>query len=234
MLRILSFAILLLAMPGITSAATVEEASSEIRAAWEKHSSMKATLRIEAAPPIGDARIVMGGDGTVQALRVDGVEKYKSQARLSIQGPMTASMQIESVYDGTTLHVSNDTLGRRGSRTAEPGVYRGAVPPGGGLLMDALAAETNLEIMPEEEVDGIPAYVFEGRAKRGEDKPGPVARLRAYIAKETGALLKLELYETDAVLTVLITQRDFEWDIELDAALFAPAPSEDSLAPLQN
>ena len=230
----LLFALAVCALGAMSAPAVAEdfdEAAAQIRSAWEQRQSVSATLRIEAAPPIGSTRVVMGGDGTVQALRVDGVEKYKTQAKYSFGQPMTASMQVECVFDGKSLQVTNDALGRRGSRTVEPDLYRGAVPPGGGLLLDARAADMTLERLTDSDLGGTAVFVIEGKAK---DKSSPVSRLQAWIAKDTGALLKLELYESDAVLTVRLLLSEVEWDLELDPALFELSTTADTLAPAQN
>jgi outer membrane lipoprotein-sorting protein len=209
----------------------IDAATAQITEAWEKHGSMSAALTVEAGPPTGVVRIGMRGEGTVQALRGDDGEKYKSIVRINFSEPMNATMQVEALFDGESIQLTNDSLGRRESRKAEPGVYQGAVPPGGALLVDALKKDADLRLGTDSQLDGVDAFVIEGRAKKSDAAPAAVARLRAYVAKETGALLKLELYESDAVLTAVITQKDFEWDVALDPAAFTPGDNSLSLLP---
>jgi len=198
-------------------AVSVDEASAQVKTAWEAHKSMRAVLRVEAAPPTGSGRLLSFGDGTMVMQRGSDGERFKGAAKIGFAQPMTATMQLESVYDGKALKVRTDSLGRKSTREAEAGVLQGVVPPGGALLLEALAHDAVLERVEEGRLESVDAYIFEGRAKTGEGSSPQVARLRAFVAKETGALLKLELYETDAVMTAHILLRDFEWDVELKA-----------------
>ena len=199
-------------------AATVEEASTQIAEAWNQHDSMKATLKVQGGPPTGSNRVVLNAEGTAQALKVEGTDRYKQNLRITFAGGNTASMQVETVFDGEKLHISNESLGRKQSREGEPGLWSGAVPPGGQPLLDALTAAGDLEVLPDETVNETEAFVLAGRAK---DKEASIARFRAHVAKDTGALLKLDLYESDTVLTATIQQSEFEWGVEFDAAAFS-------------
>lgn len=209
---------------------TLDEASEQIRTAWESHKSMRAKLRVEAGAPTGSNRVVTFGDGSVLMLRTDAGEIYKSAARMEFAPPMNATMQVETVFDGKSLQLSNDSMGRRSTREATAGVLKGSVPPGGALLLDALSHDAELRRVEDGRFADTEAFVLEGTGKSEGAVPA-VSLLRVYIAKETGALLKLELYETDSVMTAQIIQRDFEWDVELDPATLALTSSIPTGAP---
>ncbi len=198
-------------------ALSVDEVSAQVKAAWESHKSMRAVLRVEAAVPTGSGRVVSFGDGTIVMQRGAEGERYKGAAKIGFVPPMSATMQLESVYDGKSLKMRNDALGRKSTRDVGSGVLQGVVPPGGALLLEALSHDAVLDRVEEGRLESVDAYIFEGRANSGEGGSPQVSRLRAFIAKETGALLKLELYETDTVMTAHILLRDFEWDVELEA-----------------
>jgi hypothetical protein len=200
----------------------LDEASDQIRTAWDSHKSMRAVMRVEAGTPTGSSRIITFGEGPMLMLRAEGVERYKSALRMEFANPMNATMQVETVFDGKTIQVTNDSLGRRTTREATQGVLKGSVPPGGAALLDALAKDAKLSRAEDGVSDGVEAFVLDGQPEKTEGASAAVARLRAYIAKETGALLKLELYETDSVLTAKIMQRDFEWDVELEPTALEP------------
>jgi hypothetical protein len=205
----------------------MEEARAQVKAAWETHKSLRCKVLIDAGPLVGETRVGMYGEGTAQALRAEDGERYKSTVKMSFPPPASDTrMQVETVFDGKNLHISNEALGRRLTRDAKPGLFRGAIPPGGPLLLEALEAELDIERLPDVMLNNVSHFAFEGRARKGDGAVGPVVKARVLIAKSTGALVKLELFESNEVMTVRVEQSDFAWDVELDPAIFEPAKGD--------
>src|SRR5690606_6532844 len=134
--------------------------------------------------------------------------------------PMKAGMAHEAVYTGEALYVFNETLGKEYGLKAESAIARGVVPPGGGLLLDALSEAAELSVREDREIAGRKAYVLAGAARAAGDVPPMFERLMAYVDQETGALLALELYERAQVKTVNIVLSEFDFSPSIDPASF--------------
>ena len=205
---------------GVAGAATLEEADAAIRAAWKKEDLFSAVLRVDAMPATGSRRLVLRGEGNVYFQRTDGVEKYRNVLRLQFPEPMKAGMAHEAVFNGETLFVFNESLGSERGLQPENALERGIVPPGGGLLLDALGSAADLTALEDQEFEGRTAYVIAGTTKSGGEGAPMFARLVAYIDQESGALLQLDLFERAQVKTATITLAEFDFNPSIDPASF--------------
>lgn len=211
---------------GTAGAATLEEADAAIRGAWNKEDLFSAVLRVEAMPPTGSRRLVVRGEGNVYFQRAEGVERYRNVLRLQFPEPMKAGMAHEAVFNGETLYVFNESLGRERGMKPENALTRGIVPPGGGQLLDALTAAAELSALPEEEIEGRKAFVLQGTARTTEGEAPMFERLLAYVDQETGALLRLDIFERAQVKTATISLAEFDFSPSIDPASFEVTAEE--------
>ncbi|MBI1320309.1 MAG: hypothetical protein GC168_15385 [Candidatus Hydrogenedens sp.] len=112
----------------------------------------------------------------------------------------------------------------------EHAIASGAVPPGGGQLLDALHDAGQITAVAESAVGESKVYVLEGNVPESDGETPMFSRFVATIDQETGALHKLELFERPQVKTATITLKDFDFSPSIDPASFDVSAAETEAA----
>jgi outer membrane lipoprotein-sorting protein len=222
--------VLLAAVPAV-AAENLDAAASSIRAAFDKHNTLKAQIGIAASLPIGTQRIAINGEGLLFYAKRDGAAKYRQQLTLQMPDPLRMEVGLQAVYDGSRLQVSQQILGQTQTNDRNNALAQGAFPPGGGLLMDLLEKEFDLKRLPDARIEGESVFVLEGMPKPN-GAPAPYVRMLASVDQATGVLRELQLFESDGVVTVTITQGKIELNPDLSKETFTLPPSGAPPAPI--
>lgn len=226
---IMSIVLLSCGMAGAN--ASLEEVEGKISNAWDQLKSLTGTVSIEAVLPIGETRITVSGGGTLEYLKSGDKPMYRQDLSAKTPEPLNLEGKVSTLFDGTDFYLSTSMLGREESTKTSPDLARGAVPPGGGMLLDAVKTQLDLKVLPDAVLDEKPVFVLEGTPK-ASDLPFTKALLT--IDKGTGVLRKLELFESAGVVAATINVTDVTINAPLPAANFvykAPAsaaPSEEN------
>ena len=204
------------------------EIDKSVREAWSKLKSFSGVLKLDGnvsfSPPGAAAnpnapKIPITGAGTIEYLKEGETAKY----RQVIDGKVLAfTGGIESVFDGTKLHLKTNINGQQQIETTEPSIEKGLVPPGGGSLLDEVQKHLELTPKPDAELNGRKTFVVEGKMKEGQKFDLPVASANIFLDKETGALSQIEFVGTDATNKITLSVTEIKVNPEIPADRFAP------------
>ncbi|MBI2435396.1 MAG: hypothetical protein HYV26_21285 [Candidatus Hydrogenedentes bacterium] len=216
---------------GANAQDSLRAVEKKIQAAWEQVSTLVASVKMESHLPVGEDDVVAQGEGQLEYLKAEPKAKYRQQMKISIPPPLSMEAGFEFLFDGEALYLMNEVMGQMTIAKADaPDLEKGALPPGGGPLLDALKSEMQLSVLPEMDVDGRSAYVLEGKRRRG-DPHDPVQRAVFYIDKENGIQRRVEFFSADGALNTRIDYSGFKLNIPIDAQRFVytgPQPPEES------
>jgi len=169
---------------------TVEETEKAISDLADQVSDFKATISIESTRTGGASTVAMKTTGTVECLKKDGGLKYRTDLVSSIPMP-NGSLEQKSlvVFDGTDLYTEVDTGGQKFAMKDKPDLTKSLMPASGKALFEMLHAKYNLSVLPEEAVEGEPAYAIEIASKELKDGK-PVVKFRCWFSKKSGLQVK--------------------------------------------
>lgn len=191
---------------------------NQIRAAWEGVASLRAKIAVDAAIPVGENRMRLLGEGTVEYLKDGGAGKYRQDVRVELPEPQGVEMVSTIVFDGKDLHLATTIAGQTSRTQADDGVDPFSPPPGGGPLLDAVRRVADLALESSTTFAGRAAHVLVGTPRGGAPGAEAITRIVLTIDAETGARLKAEYFEAENVLTVSATLSDLEVGAPVDAA----------------
>ncbi len=217
---ILIAAVCLTGLPAV-AADSLDDIQKKVEEAWAKHTSMTGTIAVTATVPLGQAKLPVTAVGPVEYLKKDGQVMYREQLTATVQA-MSMEAKVDVVFDGTDLCLTTEFMGKKNQTTSKPALSKGAVPPGGGSLIGTLKQELELTPLEDGEVDGKPVYVIQGTPKAGLDVP--FEKVHISLEKETGALLKGDVFESGTVSMATISLSNIKWDEDLNPALFVCTP----------
>lgn len=207
---------------------------AKIRQAWDKHRSLSGVISVEATLPIGESRLPVFGSGTVDFLKDAGKNKYRQQITAKTPEPMTLEAGVDVIFDGTILYITTEFMGTKDTSQSAPDLFKGAVPPGGGPLLDAMKSKFILAVKPDVQVNGKSCWVLEAKLK----EPLPEVAMQqgmVYFDKETGLALKMEVYESDTAILGTATVSNVKLNPQLSPSMFVyvppPAPPAAPAAP---
>lgn len=222
------FAATAICSPFARAQAPLAEIDKGVREAWAKLGSFSGTLKLDGivslSPPGAPvnpnaAKIPITGAGTIEYLKAGDKAMYRQVLDGKV---LTIVGGIESVFDGTKLHLKTNISGQQKVESTEPSIEKGLVPPGGGPLLDEVQKHLVLTPKADAQVNGRAAYVLEGKMKEGEKFDLPVASANIFLDKETGALSQLEFVGTDATNKITLSVNDIKVNPEIPADRFAP------------
>jgi outer membrane lipoprotein-sorting protein len=146
---------------------------------------------------------------------------------------MRMRASFEFLFDGQFLYLVNEMMDQVTiAKTDAPDFEKGALPPGGKQLLDALRTEMDLGPHPDAEIDGRSMIVIEGR-RRARDLADPVQRALFYIDKDNGIQRRAEFFTADGTLNTRINYENFKLNLPLSEQRFVydgPEPPEESEA----
>jgi len=201
----------------------LESVEAKVRQAWDKIHALSGVIGIEATLPIGEGRLPVHGSGTVDFLRDAGKNKYREQITVKTPEPMTLEAGVDVIFDGVVLYVTTEFMGKKDTSQSAPDLFKGAVPPGGGPLLEAMKSKCTLTVKPDALVDGKPCWTLEARLKEPIAE-APVQKGIVYFDKETGLARKMEVYESDTVVLGTATVSNVKVNPELSPRLFVYVP----------
>lgn len=204
---------------GAVRAETGAEVEGKVLEAWAGVTSITAALVLETT--VLDLPMLGAGDAAV--LKADGKEFYRQSIQLDFPPPMGVQGSIRSVYDGESLFVVNELMGRAEAFKSRPGLNEAPPPPSPVLLLNAVKAAFDLEAAEYGEVDGRAAWWLEGPRREQVER---VERIRLAFDRETGFPLQITMHTPGTPEPVVISYTGLAVDAELDPADFVFAPPE--------
>lgn len=202
---------------------SLEEVEGKIAHAWDQVKSLSGLVSVEATLPIGETRIAVSGDGALDYLKSGDKAMYRQDLTAKTAEPLSLDAKVSTLFDGSDFYLSTKLMGIEESAKTSPDLARGAVPPGGGMLLDALKTQLDLKLLPDATLDESPVFVLEGTPKAGDL---PFTKAVISIDKGTGVLRKLELYESASVVAATVKVTGIKLNPPLSAANFIYTPPQ--------
>jgi len=182
--------------------------------------SMTAKVKMSTAQSTGHAAAVTESAGTYELIRKEGKTSFRMDLKmvttLEINGKKsTIPSSTLSLGDGSTVYTLSDQAGTR-LVTKTNADY--APPFEFESVFAKIREDHRFSVLPDQSVDGQVVYVLQATPQT----PSPIAKQLFYLAKETGDMLKQELYAlNDKVFTtILFSDIKHNGDIPADRFVF--------------
>lgn len=166
--------------------AAVEKELSKV---WDKLKSMTADMEMN---------VVMAGistklNGTVEFVNKPDKELFRMEMTMETDfGGQKMEGSSATVYDGEFVYVVTDMMGQKTAVKQKPGAI--AQSPAGKHMFKSLMENNELKVLPSEKVDGKDAFVIEAVPKGTGSQP--VARMKIFLVKENGIMVKMLGYDS--------------------------------------
>ncbi len=220
LVRLFTVACLLIGFVAIPVQAeeSLEEAASAITAAWDKIEALEADMQITATAPMGTEVMKLEGTGHVYYLRDGDTAKYRQEMTIKLPPPVEGESKHTSIFNGKELFLINETMGQVEVQKADIDFSKGAAPPGGKPLLDALGESLELKRLPDTELEGTPVYVIEGTPKAGSG--ADYDKVTLYVDKDYGVQRKIEIASAPGKPSVTMAWTTLKHNPEIDPKVF--------------
>lgn len=217
--------VLALSVPRASGGETVESAEAKIIALWDKVNSYTAALDIESTVAQGGTQMKMRATGTVECIKRAESLMYRTEVVNKMDmGSRTIEQKMLSVFDGTDLYTEMDMMGKPTVTKMKPD-FRSDMMPGSGKRMFKQLHETfEVRLLPEENVDDEPAYVFDLTMKAGASQT--LGKSKSYFSKKTGLQLRMIMHDKSGKPIMTMTYKDFKLNPKLSSARFKYTPPQ--------
>lgn len=174
---------------------TLETVEKEVDALWSKINSFTANITTDAAVPMGPLEMKTRAAGTVECLKQGDKSLFRLDIINKISGlPVGGEQKVLSVFDGQHVYSQVDMMGMTQAVKMVPdGKNQG--PAAGGSMFAAFREQGEVKLLPDGTVNGKPVYIVEITPNEDVKASAPMAisKMRAYISKELGLQLKMEV-----------------------------------------
>ena len=201
----------------------VNKLVEQLVAKWKAHKSMAADMRIDMAAEQGGQKLSVEGTGRCEIVRNDDEKKVRFELTQSMKmGEGDAAMEMErkliTVDNGTVVYTMVEQMGQKQVVKANSGEQN--IPQfGGDSMFEALRAENNLKVLPDEKVDGKDVAVIEA-TPRQQNPNMRIAKSVLYFDKNIGAMVRMESFDPAGEKVQTVTFSDVKVNPELAADRF--------------
>ena len=216
MTRLASFAIL--AVVATASAETLETVEKALTEKFQKYTALSADMKMTMQMAPG-----MSADttGTMEFMLHDGKEKFRNELKMKMEhGSQSLETRMVNIYDGTNAYVISEMMGQKRVMRTKPSRMTGR--PGGKAFFEDLKRESVLKLLPDADVDGMPAYVIEATPK--QPNPQGPGRMNYYFDKKRGLMIKTVGLDAGGDTIMSMTLSNIKINPKLDPKRFEFKP----------
>ncbi len=209
---------------------TLESIEEAVNTSWEKVHAYTAKMAMEASVPKGPVVLKSKGNGTIEILRAG----EKNLLRMEVTNNLSSNMplmgagmeqKVLSVFNGEIVYNEIEMMGMKKYAKVLPKEDNLQNPTGGGSLIDSLKKRGEVTVMPDEEVNGVDAYVLQVKVTEHNSseqiKPDTI---KAYIAKDSGIPVRTVMYDAGGSPLMTANYTDIKVNPELDPKRFEYTP----------
>lgn len=200
---------------------TLEAVETAMDSAWKNVESFSSDVTMNFLMPVGKEPLSLTGTGDLNYLRENGKDKYRQRIVARVPEPFSMEMKLDVLFDGDTVYTTTEIMGQKQTHQGKPSLEQGALPPGGGRLIEAMEEQMTITVQPNEKLDGHEVFVLEGKAK---DPSVPFSKALFYIDTALGIQRKTEIYQEDGTIGVAVIYENVQLNTKPDPSLFKPAP----------
>lgn len=211
------------------------QALDQLEKKWDDLKAFRATYSGKVPTVQPDGRLLMvESSGTLAMLKHDGTMKYRLNQKVSVLNPdgtPQSTSRTITLYDGKRTYVSNDIAGSKSVVILSPESEAVRIPLDARALVASLGEAGNVSLAPEEEINGVSTYVFEGGPTAGPTAEiTEAAKMRVYVDKDTGVPIQWVLLNaagetvaegryTDIELNPDLEPEQFEFEVPVGATV---------------
>lgn len=211
----------------------LEEVEAKFIESWDALDSLSCLATVELLMNVDGMTLPGRGRGQFDYMREDG----RNLSRLDLRGSVTVPLgeqaadipqELVAVFDGglfrmLTVVLLNPVV-MEYDASEEPEV--GASPAQ--LLLETLHKEGHVQLLPDDEVGAVPVHVIEAVLPEiPDDAVVPMKRLRLYIGKESGLLVRARALSESGATVGLLGFRDVKTNPGFEKSRFElNAPKE--------
>lgn len=196
--------------------AAVEKELSKV---WGNLKSLTADLEMEMTMQ----GLPTKSKGKVEFVNHPDKELLRMEMKIEIDmGGQTMESTMSTIYDGEFVYLIKEMMGQTIAVKQKPGAI--SQSPGGRHMFESLKAQNTLKVLPNEKVDGKDAFVIE--ATPNSSLPLPVVKLKLFLFKENGVMVKMLGFDSAGKEIVTIRYNDIKINPKIDPDRFvfkAPA-----------
>jgi len=210
---------------------TLDSVAEQIAAAWEDVHSYTAHMSTDGNIPIGPVSVATAATGTVEFMTIDDKPHFRMEIVNKLGGNMPLmgggmEQRILSVYDGEVVYSEMEVMGKKKYTKATPKADDEKTPTGGKSLIDKIRKRGEVSLLPDEEVNGMNAFVLEVIPDKAGQQDGPIKPelIRFYVAKDSGIQIRVVMMDAERTPLWTTTYSDIALNPELDPKRFAYTP----------
>ena len=232
--RLLLFVPLWVALGGSTVATADEKAKAEEKAKTEeklkndeKLAAVEKDLskvwdRLKSMTADMEMNVVKAGTSTKMKGAVEFVNKPDKELfrmEMTLETDLAGQKMegtVTTVYDGEFIYIVNEMMGQKMAVKQKPGAM--VQSPAGKHMFEGLKENYELKVLPGEKVDGKDAFVIEAAPKGMA--PQPVAKMKLFLVKENGIMVKVLGYDTAGSEIMTMTYDNIKINPKIDESRF--------------
>lgn len=209
-------------LPRLFAEETIEAIETQSIAACEQHNSISAKMRLSTEMVMGAALVHSESNGSYEHMRNGDQVVF----RVEMKNVVTSKVQgQERKVEQTVLTVSDGQSSY--TLTTQPGqkptATKGAPKSGQTVLADrnffaSLKRQYNIRVLPDEEVEGKPAWALEATPK--QQIPNQPAKSIYYVHKDSGIRVKNTSHDKDGRRIQLTALTEIKLDAPIDPRRF--------------
>jgi outer membrane lipoprotein-sorting protein len=210
---------------------TLESVESAIATAWEKVNTYTANMTMDMTVPMGPLKVTSNATGQVEFMRVENGQRFRMEMVNKLGGNMpipggAMEQKVLSVYNGELIYNEMEAMGMKKYSKAKPKEGDTDNQVGGKNVVDSMRKQGEVKLLPDEEVNGASAYVFEVTPNAQTKQEGPIKpdKVKFYIAKDSGIKVRTVMLDAAGGTLMTMSYLDIKLNPELDPKRFEYAP----------
>ena len=199
------------------AADTLESVEKQIVDANDKVKSMTGKLTSKGEMSMGGTSMTNLAEGTFEYVRQGDKMRYRIDMKNSMsQGEMKMDSTALLVCDGETVLVIQDQGGMKQGMKMKPDGSK--MQLSAKQIFEEMRKEYDLKLLPDETIDGKPAYTIEATPKTAN--PMGMTKMVMNFAKDTGVFLKQVGFDKDGKAIQTTTFTDLKINPDIDPKRF--------------
>lgn len=200
---------------------TLESVESEVEALWAKINAFSAKLTSDTSVSLGPMTMKSHATGTLECLKQGDISLFRlDMVNMMDTGvPLLGAIEQKalSVFDGKDVYNQVEMKGVCKAYKMPPGSARKNGPATGKSMFASFREQGELKLLPDATVDGKPVYVVEltPNERTKSASPTPVSKIKAYISKEYGLQIKMEVFDDKGQPTSTTVYSDINTNVKL-------------------
>lgn len=210
---------------------TLEAVRKDLVRRFDAVRTFTADLKVSTDVRLPDGMTRTEVTDTLEYLRKDGKLYYHQEGRttgLEIKNDGRSrkfDARHTTVADGEQVYTFGDAFGQPNIHKMKQSEEHETF--GGGVLLARLERLYELELLPDEQLDGTAVYVISGTSQEGEKARGLDEQVKYYFGKDDGIVRRCDLLTRDGMSKIIMTLHNVRINVPLTADRFVFRPPPD-------